>query len=56
MKHAEEAAAMFNYYDLTRSRRAAAELAGVSHATVARYVELRNRGELPGDPRPAGSG
>ena len=52
MKHAEEAAAMLNYYDLTQSLRAAAELAGVSHVTVARYVDLRDRGELPGDPRP----
>ena len=43
---------MLNYYDLTQSLRAAAELAGVSHVTVARYVGLRDRGQLPGDPRP----
>lgn len=34
-------------YDLTRSLRAASELAGCSAHTVARYVELRDRGLLP---------
>jgi hypothetical protein len=33
-------------YDLTGSLRDAAELAGCSHHTVARYVEARERGRL----------
>jgi hypothetical protein len=34
-------------YDLTGSYRAAAELAGCDHHTVARYVKLRNEGRSP---------
>jgi tRNA-dihydrouridine synthase len=34
-------------YDLTGSYRAAAELAGCDHHTVARYVALRAAGEAP---------
>ncbi len=34
-------------YDLTGSYRAAAELAGCDHHTVARYVKLREKGESP---------
>jgi transposase len=37
-------------YDLTRSFRAAAELAGTDHHTVARYVARRDAG-LPAEPR-----
>lgn len=50
MKSAEEANRMLEHYDLTRSLRAAAELAGVSHHTVARVVARRDAG------RPAGEG
>ena len=35
-------------YDLTGSLRDAAELAGCSHHTVARYVAGRERGRAPG--------
>lgn len=40
-------------FDLTGSLRDAAELAGCSHHTVARYVELRDAGRLPvpGEPQ-----
>src|SRR4051794_41946974 len=34
-------------YDLTGSYRAAAELAGCDHHTVARYVQLREAGQSP---------
>jgi hypothetical protein len=34
-------------YDLTGSYRAAAELAGCDHHTVARYVALREAGQPP---------
>jgi len=34
-------------YDLTDSYRAAAELAGCDHHTVARYVQLRESGQSP---------
>jgi len=37
-------------YDLTGSLRDAAELAGCSHHTVARYVAERERGAAPGAP------
>ena len=37
-------------YDLTGSLRDAAELAGCSHHTVARYVAERERGRAPGAP------
>ncbi len=36
-------------YDLTGSYRAAAELAGVDHHTVKRYVQLREQGERPAE-------
>nr|AKC91852.1 integrase catalytic region [Streptomyces muensis] len=36
-------------YHLTGSHRAAAELAGVDHHTVARYVKLREAGERPAE-------
>ncbi|MGB7964300.1 MAG: IS21 family transposase, partial [Propionicimonas sp.] len=55
MKHAEEIMDVLRYYDLTRSLRAAAELAGCSPNTVARYVAARDEGRLtPGAsaPRP----
>lgn len=56
MKHAEEIMDVLRYYDLTRSLRAAAELAGCSPNTVARYVAARDEGRLtPGAsaPRPS---
>lgn len=34
-------------YDLTGSYRAAAELAGCDHHTVARYVRMRESGQAP---------
>ena len=37
-------------YDLTGSLRDAAELAGCSHHTVARYVGAREAGRVPGGP------
>src|SRR5947208_6561617 len=49
MKSAEEANRMLEHYDLTRSLRAAAELSGVSHHTVARQVVRRDAGRLPGE-------
>lgn len=56
MKHAEEIMDVLKYYDLTRSFRAAAELAGCSPNTVAFYVAARDEGLLtPGAaaPRPS---
>ncbi len=56
MKHAEEIMDVLRYYDLTRSFRAAAELAGCSPNTVAHYVTARDEGRLtPGAtaPRPS---
>jgi hypothetical protein len=50
VKTAEEIMNILEAYDLTGSLRAAAELAGCSHHTVARYVAGREQG------RPAGSG
>ncbi|MET8773354.1 IS21 family transposase, partial [Streptomyces sp. NPDC004658] len=47
MKSKEEIMEILEAYDLTGSYRAAAELAGVDHHTVKRYVELRGQG---GDP------
>lgn len=38
-------------YDLTGSYRAAAELAGCDHHTVARYVKMRAAGQNPGQHR-----
>ncbi len=49
MKSAEEANRMLEHFDLTRSLRAAGELSGVSHHTVARQVALRDAGRLPGE-------
>ena len=49
MKSAEEIMNILEAYDLTGSLRDAAELAGCSHHTVARYVAERERGRaLPG--------
>ena len=49
MKSAEEIMNILEAYDLTGSLRDAAELAGCSHHTVARYVAARERGRaLPG--------
>jgi len=52
VKSAEEIMNMLEAFDLTGSYRDAAELAGVSHHTVARYVAARDAGEL--SERPAG--
>jgi hypothetical protein len=46
MKSDEEIMEILEAFDLTRSYRDAAELAGCDHHTVARWVELRERGEL----------
>jgi hypothetical protein len=48
LKHAEEIMNILEAYDLTGSLRDAAELAGCSHHTVARYVAERDRGRAPG--------
>jgi hypothetical protein len=51
VKSAEEIMNILEAYDLTGSLRDAAELAGCSHHTVARYVAGRERGRaLPGSP------
>ena len=51
MKSAEEIMNILEAYDLTGSLRDAAELAGCSHHTVARYVAERERGRaVPGSP------
>jgi transposase len=50
LKSAEEIMEILDKYDLTKSFRAAAELAGCSHHTVAHYVDLRDRGEGPDQP------
>ena len=51
MKDAEEIMNILEAYDLTGSLRDAAELAGCSHHTVARYVAERERGRaVPGAP------
>jgi len=47
VKSVEETMNVLEAYDLTRSLRAASELAGCSMNTVARYVDLRDRGLLP---------
>jgi hypothetical protein len=49
VKSAEEANLMLEYFDLTRSLRAAAELAGVSHHTVGLQVAKRDAGRVPGE-------
>jgi hypothetical protein len=48
LKHAEEIMNILEAYDLTGSLRDAAELAGCSHHTVARYVAERDAGRAPG--------
>ncbi len=47
MKSYEEVMEILEAFDLTRSYRDAAELAGCSHHTVAAWVARRDRGELP---------
>lgn len=47
VKSYEEIMEILEAYDLTRSFRDAAELAGCSHHTVAAYVARRDAGELP---------
>lgn len=47
MKSHEEIMEILEAYDLTQSLRAAADLAGCDHHTVARYVALRDQGEVP---------
>jgi hypothetical protein len=48
VKSAEEVMNILEAYDLTGSLRDAAELAGCSHHTVARYVAERERGRALG--------
>jgi transposase len=48
VKSVEEIMNMLEAFDLTGSCRDAGELAGVSHHTVARYVQARRDGELSG--------
>ncbi|MCB0911596.1 MAG: IS21 family transposase [Propionibacteriaceae bacterium] len=50
MKSAEEIMNILDAYDLTGSFRDAAELAGCSHHTVARYVAAREKAGPPGVP------
>lgn len=50
MKSAEEIMNMLEAFDLTGSLRDAGELAGVSHHTVARYVQAREAGALSDRP------
>ncbi len=47
MKQSEEIMEILEAYDLTGSYRAAAELVGCDHHTVARYVALREAGRAP---------
>jgi transposase len=47
VKRDEEIVEILEAYDLTGSYRAAAELAGCDHHTVARYVALREAGQPP---------
>ncbi|WP_285509990.1 IS21 family transposase [Actinokineospora sp. NBRC 105648] len=47
MKTSREIMEILEAYDLTGSYRAAAELAGCDHHTVARYVQLREAGQSP---------
>jgi molybdenum-dependent DNA-binding transcriptional regulator ModE len=53
VKSAEEIMSILEAYDLTGSLRDAAELAGCSYHTVARYVAERERG--PGGARRSGA-
>ncbi len=52
MKSAEEIMEILEAFDLTRSYRDAAELAGCDHHTVAQWVARRDRGELGVDTTP----
>ncbi|QIP43994.1 hypothetical protein G9444_6751 (plasmid) [Rhodococcus erythropolis] len=47
MKSSREIMEILEAYDLTGSYRAAAELAGCDHHTVARYVQMRAAGQPP---------
>jgi hypothetical protein len=47
VKNSMEIMEILEAYDLTGSYRAAAELAGVDHHTVARYVKMRAAGQHP---------
>ncbi|RGA04260.1 IS21 family transposase [Microbispora triticiradicis] len=47
MKSSREIMEILEAYDLTGSYRAAAELAGCDHHTVARYVKMRAAGQAP---------
>lgn len=47
MKRDEEIMEILEAFDLTGSYRAAAELAGCDHHTVARHVALREAGQPP---------
>ncbi|MEU9398065.1 IS21 family transposase [Streptomyces sp. NPDC048324] len=51
MKNSREIMEILEAYDLTGSYRAAAELAGCDHHTVARYVKMRAAGQNPGQHR-----
>lgn len=51
VKSGREIVEILEAYDLTGSYRAAAELAGCDHHTVARYVKLRNEGRSPEERR-----
>ena len=50
MKHAEEIMKILEAFDLTQSCRAAGELAGCDHHTVAQWVARRDAGELTAAP------
>ena len=50
MKHAEEIMRILEAFDLTQSYRAAGELAGCDHHTVAHWVARRDAGELTATP------
>lgn len=50
MKHAEEIMEILEAFDLTGSYRAAGELAGCDHHTVAHWVARRDAGELTATP------
>jgi hypothetical protein len=50
VKSSEEVMEILAAFDLTGSLRDAAELAGCSHHTVARYGAARGQGRVPGGP------
>ena len=50
MKHAGDVVEILEAFDLTGSLREAARLTGCSPMTVARYVRLRERGQVAPDP------